>query len=86
MKAISLRGLDDSTAERLKKAARQEGKSSNQFILDTLKEKLGVKKQKKHTLVHHDMDQLFGLWSEREFKEVQGRIDAERGIDQELWR
>jgi hypothetical protein len=86
MKAITLRGLDDTTGERLKKAAMQEGKSSNQFILDTLKEKLGMKKQRKHTVVHHDMDELFGLWSERDFREVQGKIDSGRKIDQELWR
>lgn len=86
MKAITLRGLDDTTAERLKKAAMQEGKSSNQFILDTLKERLGMKKSKRRTVVHHDMDQLFGLWSEGEFREIQGKIDSGRTIDQELWR
>jgi len=66
--------------------AGQNGKSVNQFVLDTLKERLGLKKEKKYTVIHHDMDHLFGIWSENEFKRIQGNIDSERKIDKELWR
>ncbi len=86
MKTITVRGLDDVLAENLKKKAEREGKSLNQFILDTLKERLGLKKRKKFTAVHHDMDHLFGRWSESEFLRIQGKIDSERKIDDELWR
>jgi hypothetical protein len=85
LKTITVRGLDDVLAKNLKRQAKQEGKSLNQFILDTLKERLGLKKAKKFTVVHHDMDHLFGKWSEKEFKQIQGRIDSERKIDKELW-
>ncbi len=85
LKSITLRGLDDVLSENLKREADQEGKSLNQFILDTLKERLGLKKAKKFTVVHHDLDHLFGRWSEKEFKQIQGRIDSERKIDKELW-
>jgi len=77
--------LDDVLAENLKLKAEQEGKSLNQFVLDTLKERLGLKKGKKFTVVHHDMDHLFGRWSEKEFLIIQGKIDSERKIDEELW-
>ena len=40
MKTITLRGLDDTISEKLKRTAKEEGKSVNQFILDTLKERL----------------------------------------------
>jgi len=86
MKTITLRGLDTVLAENLKQKAGQEGKSVNQFILDTLKERMGLKKEKKYAVVHHDMDHLFGRWSEKEFKQIQKRIDSEREIDEELWR
>ena len=43
-------------------------------------------KEKKHTVVHHDMDHLFDIWSENEFKEIQGKIDSERKIDADLWK
>ncbi len=86
MKTITVRGLDETIAENLKRVAKQEEKSVNQFILDTLKERLGLKKEKKYTVVHHDLDHLFGIWSENEFKRIQGKIDSERKIDKELWQ
>ena len=86
MKTITVRGLDETIAENLKRVAKQEEKSVNQFILDTLKERLGLKKEKKYTVVHHDLDHLFSIWSENEFKRIQGKIDSERKIDKELWQ
>ena len=86
MKTITIRGLDDTIKKNLKRMAGQEGKSVNQFVLDTIKERVGLKKEKKYTVVHHDMDKLFGIWSENEFKHIQGKIDSERKIDKELWQ
>ena len=86
MKTITVRGLDETIAKNLKRVAKQEEKSVNQFILDTLKERLGLKKEKKYTVVHHDLDHLFGIWSENEFKRIQGKIDSERKIDKDLWQ
>jgi len=28
---------------------------------------------------------MFGRWSQEEFDKIQGKIDAERKIDKELW-
>jgi len=47
---------------------------------------LGEEKEKKFTVVHHDMDHLFGKWSQKEFECIQGKIDSGRKIDRELWR
>lgn len=86
MKNMTLRGLETQLADSLQQAAKEEGKSINQFVLDTLKKRLGLEKEKRFTAVHHDMDHLFGRWSEREFKQVQTKIDAESQIDEELWQ
>ena len=86
MKTITVRGLDETMKENLRRVAKQEGKSLNQFIVDTLKDRLGLKKQKKYTVSHHDMDHLFGIWSENEFRSIQQKIDSERKIDKELWQ
>jgi len=86
MKTITVRGLDETITKNLKRMAGQNGKSVNQFVLDILKERLGLKKEKKYTVIHHDMDHLFGIWSENEFKRIQGKIDSERKIDKELWK
>ena len=86
MKNMTLRGLETQLADSLQRAAKEEGKSINQFVLDTLKKQLGLEKEKRFTVVHHDMDNLFGRWSEREFKQIQTKIDAESQIDEELWK
>ena len=86
MKNMTLRGLDLQLADKLRQAAKQEGKSVNQFVLETLKTRLGLEKEKRFTAVHHDMDHLFGRWSTQEFEEIQGQIEMERTIDEELWR
>ena len=85
MQTITVRGLDPELANKLKQSAKQEGKSVNQFMLDTIKKHLGEEKEKKFSVVHHDMDHLFGKWSQKEFERIQGKIDSERKIDKELW-
>ena len=85
MKALTVRGLDTSIADKLKETAKKQDKSVNQLILDTIKKSLGEEKEKRFTAVHHDMDHLFGKWSQAEFETIQGKIDSERKIDEELW-
>lgn len=86
MKTITIRGIDDVISEKCKKIAKEEGKSVNQFVLDTLTERVGLKKTKKHTVVYNDMDHLFGIWSEEDYKVIQEKINSERNIDKELWK
>lgn len=85
MKSISLRGVDDELALLLKEEAEAARKSVNQWVLETLKRHVGLEKEKRFTRVFHDLDHLFGRWSEDEFDAIQGKIDEERHIDPELW-
>ncbi len=85
MKTVTVRGIESDLAGKLKQMAKKEGKSVNQLLLKILKQHLGMQKEKKFTLVHHDMDHLFGRWSMEEFELIQGKIDSERKIDEELW-
>jgi hypothetical protein len=86
MGSISIRGLDDELSSLLKKAAATEKMSVNQFVLETIKKHLGLAKEKRFSQEWHDLDGLFGQWSEEEFSEIQGKIDGERKIDEELWK
>lgn len=86
MKSLSIRGVDDRLANLLKREAAAAGKSVNQFVLDLLMERLGLAKKKKFTGEYHDLDHLFGCWSPEEFQAIQGRIDEERRVDEELWK
>ena len=85
MKTITVRGIDSILSEKLKQAAKEEGRSVNQVVIDTMKQRFGIKKEKKYTMVYHDLDHIFGRWSSEEFEQIQGKIDKERKIDKELW-
>lgn len=89
MKNITLRGLAPELVARLKRAAEESGKSTNQTVLDALAAHFGLPgaaKERRFTVVHHDMDHLFGRWSTAEHAEIQDRIDQGRRVDDELWR
>jgi hypothetical protein len=50
-------------------------------------ERMGtMKKDKKQTVVHHDLDHLFGSWSPDEYDRIQGSVDDQRKIDPEIWQ
>ncbi|MFH2123539.1 MAG: antitoxin [Pseudomonadota bacterium] len=86
MKTITIRRIDDQLAELLKQKAHNEQKSVNQLLLDTLRNSLGLSSEKRFTAEFHDLDHLFGQWSEEEFTAIQGKISKERRVDQELWQ
>ena len=86
MSSLSIRGLDDGLSEQLKKAASAEQQSVNQFVIDVLKQRLGLDKPQNFTRCFHDLDQLFGSWSNASFDSIQKKIDSERQIDDELWK
>ena len=85
MKNMTVRGIDPVLAEKLKEEAALQSKSINQLVVDTLKERFGAKPNKGLTVVHHDMDHLFGKWTLEEFEQIQGEVEAQRKIDPELW-
>lgn len=85
MKTMTVRGIDPSLAERLKEAAKREGKSVNRYVVDSMKILVGEEKEKRFSVQYDDMDDLFGRWSQEEFERIQGKIDSERNIDGDLW-
>jgi len=84
LKTMTIRGLEPILIDKMKESAKQQNQSLNQFVVETLMLHMGMKK--KFTAEYHDLDHLFGIWSEKDFKRIQGKIDSERKIDKELWR
>jgi len=54
-------------------------------MLEFINKNLGSEKEKKYSRKYHDLDDLFGTWSDEEYECIQGKISRERQIDQELW-
>ena len=48
MKAVTIRGIEPELADKLKSAASEQGKSINQLTLELIKERLGLKKERKY--------------------------------------
>lgn len=86
MSNLSIRGIDPELATTLKLHAQESGKSVNQWVLDVLKEHTGQHKKKLFTQKYHDLDFLFGQWTDSEFEKIQAKIDKESQIDAELWK
>ena len=86
MKTLTVRGVAPELSDTLKHMAKRQGKSVNQIVIDALKKHSGFEKERKYTQVHHDWDDLFGRWTQKEFNEIQSKIDTERRIDPELWK
>ncbi|MFZ2171827.1 MAG: hypothetical protein WAW61_19575 [Methylococcaceae bacterium] len=86
MSNLSIRGIDPDLATILKQETHASGKSVIQLVIDVLKEHTGLHKKKHFTQEYHDLDSLFGQWSDSEFQKIQTKIDNESQIDDELWR
>jgi hypothetical protein len=85
MSGITIRGMGADTSEKLKKEAKKDGKSVNQFVLEIIRQHVGAQKEKKFTKKHHDLDDLFGIWPEKEFETIDRLLNDQRKIDVELW-
>lgn len=86
MNAVTIRGVDENIAKKLKIAAKKQGKSVNQLILGFIKLNLGLKKEKKFSRNYDDLDDLFGRWNNDEYDKINKSINSQRQIDQELWK
>ncbi len=86
MKAISVRGIEQEVSDKLKVMAQKHGKSVNQYVVDLIRQEVGVGKARKYSKEYDDLDHLFGRWSDSEFGRIQASIDRQRRIDRELWK
>lgn len=85
MKTITIRGVDNSLARKLKEMSREQSLSVNQFVLTSLRHHLGLDKEQIRTKAHHDLDHLFGSWTKKEFNEFEETQRDFETIDESLW-
>jgi len=86
MKNITIQGIDETLDHALKTAANQASRSINQLVLEVLHERFGLAKTVRHTCRHHDLDDLFGRWSEEEYQRIEAMVSEQRMIDPEIWK
>ena len=83
---ISLRGIDNETAARLKEEAKRRRVSVNALILDLIKSGVEAGSRMRRRRVYHDLDALAGTWTAEEASEFLKAVADFEEVDQELWR
>jgi len=84
MRTMTLRGIDEKTAEALKEKARSEGASVNAVTLRLLRESLGLEKRKR-SVRYSDLDHLAGTWTAEEEAEFERNTSAFEKVDEGMW-
>jgi hypothetical protein len=85
MAALTLRGLDEPTAARLKAEARKRGVSVNTLLRTMVEEGLGLSRRARGRR-HDDLDHLAGSWSAADARRFGAATAAFEQVDAELWR
>jgi len=75
MKFMTVRGIDSALAQKLKRTAKEQGKSVNQLVVETIRKAFGMHKEKPALRTYNDLDHLFGRWSRKHMETIQGNID-----------
>ena len=83
MKSISLRGIDDEIAQRLREEAQRQGTSVNALILQFVRKGVGLQTARRP--VYHDLDALAGTWSVEEASAFLDSLSDFEQVDRGLW-
>lgn len=86
MAILSLRGIDEKTATRLKSEARRCGLSVNALVLQLIRQGVGLKPPEPQRVVHHDLDSLAGTWSEKDTAAFLEAVSDFEQVDKALWQ
>ncbi len=79
---FNLRGIPKEMMVALKHKAAQQNISVNKIILQVIAESIGEKKKK---TIYHDLDELSGTWSQKDYENFQINIKDFGKIDKDLW-
>jgi plasmid stability protein len=83
-KAITLRNLPEPIARAVRERAAKYQLSLNQAVIQLLGDAVGGSGARAQP-VYHDLDHLFGAWSEETAREVERVVREVRRIDPEMW-
>lgn len=77
--------VDDDLLAVLEQVAQAQAKDVSQLVVEVLVAEMLEAQRFPPQSRHHDLDDLFGSWTQEEYERIQGEIDAQRQIDLELW-
>lgn len=86
MANLSIRGLEEETAAKLKAVAHQRGISVNTQVIEFVRQGLGITEPASRLGTHLDLDHLAGTWSAAEAEAIATRLEDFEVVDQEMWK
>ncbi len=86
MAEISIRGLEEPVLVALKEQAAKESVSVNALIVRLLEQASGVRPPSTTLRRYHDLDALFGTWTEEEAAEFEANTAIFNEIDPGMWK
>jgi plasmid stability protein len=84
MTQVTLRKVPDELAERLRQAAKADGRSMNSLAIELLTEQLGLAKKSRRK--RRDLSRFSGAWSEADATEFAANTSSFSAIDDEVWQ
>jgi len=76
---LTIRGVPEETARRLKELSRERAMSVNATVLEILESSLGTTERRRRL-------ERYATWSPTDRAEFEEALQAQRTIDDELWR
>lgn len=76
---LTIRGVPDETADRLKRLSQERQQSMNATVLEILRRAVGSEERRRHL-------ERYVTWSPGDRAEFEQALEAQRTIDAEFWR
>ena len=87
MKQITIRGISGKVERIVRKQAREKGLSLNKTLVSLLEKSVGVTPgDVKGVGLHHDLDELSGVWAHEDAAAFDRSLQSQRSVDEELWK
>jgi len=86
MKVVTVRQVPRELARAIERRARTARTSLNKAVIGLLEEAAGLTKRAGTQTRHHDLDALAGSWTTEETAAFNRSLQAQRGIDPDVWK
>jgi hypothetical protein len=89
MKQITIRGIPKDVEKVVKQEAARKKTSINKALVSLLEKAAGTSTssgERKGPVLYHDLDHFAGLWAREEAVVFDKALDAQRKIDEGLWK
>jgi plasmid stability protein len=85
VKTVTIRNIPPKLERAIRQRAGARRTSMNKAVMTLLEEHLGVSVSEP-AAEYHDLDELAGVWSEREARPIEEVLAKQRAIDRDLWK